>query len=654
MKKWKSTGSALPMTNVMLETDAQESPVVQPKASSVVRNPCFFVVGFAYSGARRLASLLDTHPQVAVAPEIDWITDFFDTLVGPNLEGLLAWPQLSKWIYQKKFESLGVSSEEVRKIIEPAELLPCHLFMSRLLDIYAKIKGKQQVGSLTPEFMRYLGALDASYPWAKFVHVIRDGRNVCLDLLDRPDDTLRGFSTWTKDPLVTIALWWNRKVQKCRKAGEKLGADRYCEIQFEKLLAGPEEECNRLCDFLGVPFDIKCSLDVFAKEIGDWRTQMSAENLERFEAAAGDLLEELGYDRAFPRPGAKAVACLSRLQREFAHPVVWRKTSPASLMRRRAKAGWTNPFVFVVGCPRSGTTLLQRILDAHSKLAICPETFWVVYFFKNRIGLTPDGCVTPELVSRLLTYYKFYRMKAAKADLDHLLRGERSIPYSAFVTGLFDHYGEYWRKPLVGDKTPDYVRNLPTLHSLWPRAKIVHLIRDGRDVCLSAINWKRKTDRLRSQFTTWEKHPVTTAALWWEWHVRKGREDSASLGPERYYELRYETLIARAEEECGRLCDFLGLEADELMLKFHEGRIRTESGLDAKNAWLPITAGLRDWPTQMSPEDIERFEAAAGDLLLELGYPRAYSNPASGVLEETEEIRKIFVSDVLRLGDWLP
>jgi len=323
-------------------------------------------------------------------------------------------------------------------------------------------------------------------------------------------------------------------------------------------------------------------------------------------------------------------------------------------MRRRAKAGWTNPCVFIVGCPRSGTTLLQRILDAHPLLAICPETFWVVYFFKKRIGLTPDGCVTPELVSRLLNYYKFYRMKAAKADLDHLLSAERSISYSAFVTGLFDHYGEYWRKPLVGDKTPDYVRNLPTLHSLWPRAKIVHLIRDGRDVCLSATNWKRKTDRLRSQFTTWEKHPVITAALWWEWHVRKGREDSRSVGPELYYELRYEALIAGAKEECARLCDFLSLGTDELMLKFHEGRIRTESGLDAKNAWLPITAGLRDWRTQMPPEDIERFEAAAGDLLLELGYQRAYPKPASRVLEEAGEIRKIFVSDVLRLGDWLP
>ena len=90
------------------------------------------------------------------------------------------------------------------------------------------------------------------------------------------------------------------------------------------------------------------------------------------------------------------------------------------------------------------------------------------------------------------------------------------------------------------------------------------------------------------------------------------------------------------------------------MLKFHEGRIRTEPGLDAKNSWMPITAGLRDWHTQMPPADIERFEAAAGDLLIELGYPRAVPKPSGRVLEETAEIRKTFVSDARRLGDWLP
>src|SRR5262245_63386375 len=110
------------MTDMMLETDAPESrPAVWPQVTSSVRNPCFFIVGFDCSGTRRLTTLLDAHPQVAVAPELNWITYFFDTIKGPNLGGLLAWPLVTKWLHQKKFEPLGISREEVRKILEPME-----------------------------------------------------------------------------------------------------------------------------------------------------------------------------------------------------------------------------------------------------------------------------------------------------------------------------------------------------------------------------------------------------------------------------------------------------------------------------------------------------------------------------------------------------
>src|SRR5262249_34726760 len=159
------------------------------------------------------------------------------------------------------------------------------------------------------------------------------------------------------------------------------------------------------------------------------------------------------------------------------------------------------------------------------------------------------------------------------------------VAYSTFVAGIFDHYGDFRGKPLVGDKTPDYIRNLPTLHSLWPQAKFVHLIRDGRDVCLSAVNWKRKVGRLKSLFSTWDQQPVLTAALWWEWHVRQGREAGRSLRRGRYYELHYESLVARPEEECARLCAFLDVSYDEAMLNFHQGRTQVDSTLDAKNSW---------------------------------------------------------------------
>ena len=120
---------------------------------------------------------------------------------------------------------------------------------------------------------------------------------------------------------------------------------------------------------------------------------------------------------------------------------------------------------------------------------------------------------------------------------------------------------------------------------------------------------------------------MATAALWWEWQVRLGREAGASLGPQLYQEVRYEALVGDTAGELEPLCAFLDISFDRAMLDYHQGRQRSDRGLSAKSAWLPPTPGLRDWKTQMGPEDAERFEAVAGDLLDELGYPRDVPEP---------------------------
>ena len=72
----------------------------------------------------------------------------------------------------------------------------------------------------------------------------------------------------------------------------------------------------------------------------------------------------------------------------------------------------------------------------------------------------------------------------------------------------------------------------------------------------------------------WEVDPITTAAVWWEWHVRLGREDGGSLAPKLYHEVRYEALVSEPAKECETLCDFLDLPYDDAMLKFHEAERR--------------------------------------------------------------------------------
>jgi hypothetical protein len=284
----------------------------------------------------------------------------------------------------------------------------------------------------------------------------------------------------------------------------------------------------------------------------------------------------------------------------------------------------------------------MRLLDAHPDVAVTSEIGWLASRYEKRLSLTADGLVAPGLIDELLedeTLGRYTPFPLSREDA--VLATREPISYADFVARLFDRYGELRGKQLVGNKTVILVRSIATLHELWPHAKFVHLIRDGRDVALSAIGWRR-IEKLVRDFPIWREDPVSAAAAWWEWHLRPALGDGSALGAELYHEIRYESLVTRPADEMRRVCAFLGIAYDEALLRFHEGRTRAESGLDAKHAWLPPTPGLRDWRRDMSCDEVERFEAVAGDLLSELGYPRRAPFPTLERLEHAARVRRAF------------
>lgn len=295
--------------------------------------------------------------------------------------------------------------------------------------------------------------------------------------------------------------------------------------------------------------------------------------------------------------------------------------------------------------------MLGRLADAHPELAVVHESRFIADWYEKRVGLTRDGHVTPDFIDELASHPRYERLGLGREPLEQLLADDRPVPYNRFVSGIFDLYGVAQGKRMVGDKTPRYVRSVPTLHSLWPEARFVHIIRDGRDVCLSVLNWGKGPT---GNFSAWDEDPVSVVALWWRWHVLLGRQDGAALDGQLYHELHYESLVSNEAAECASLCDFLGLPYDGAMLRFHEGRERSGPGLDAKKAWRPVTSGLRDWREEMPPADLQRFEAAAGDLLDEVGYARGVDELPPAVLERAAKLKESFTRDVKARSRRLP
>jgi hypothetical protein len=159
-----------------------------------------------------------------------------------------------------------------------------------------------------------------------------------------------------------------------------------------------------------------------------------------------------------------------------------------------------------------------------------------------------------------------------------------------------------------------YMQRLPLLERLFPDARYVHLIRDGRDTAASFLSMPAGIVT-----RTWA-HPATAGefACQWRTEVASARALGARVGG-RYLETRYEELVTDPERELRRICELAGLGFDAAMLDY-AGKIDVSAKPHQQSLAKAPTPGLRDWRAELSPADVEAFEEVAGDLLRELGY----------------------------------
>lgn len=302
-----------------------------------------------------------------------------------------------------------------------------------------------------------------------------------------------------------------------------------------------------------------------------------------------------------------------------------------------------NPFVFACGVPRSGTTLLQRMLNSHPEMAVANDTHFIPRALeltdKTQVEKAEAGAkikLSDELAANVFQYHRFRRLGIGFAEFEAIRK--RATSYQNFVAGLYSAFGFKQKKHLAGEKTPDYLRRLRLLHGLFPNAKLVHLVRDGRDVALSLLDWAGPT-KGPGRIELWNRYPIGVCALWWKWLVEEARWQSAQLPPSTYLELEYKKLVAHPEPQMRLTCDFLGLEYSRDMIEYHRGKSKTANRLSAKSAWLAPQKGLRDWQTDMTREQVELFELLAGDTLKRYGFPvvsSGYSNRTIASAQECE------------------
>lgn len=376
-----------------------------------------------------------------------------------------------------------------------------------------------------------------------------------------------------------------------------------------------------------------------------------AKNVRAFFKLEAGLTRGATPDEKLREEVARKNGEISALRKELAR---------ARNATRRPETGKDTQVFFLVGHQKSGTTWLMKMLDAHPDVMCRGESRpfgrdWHQKRLKQLSASYPPASLYNAILnSERLRYWVERSVWTRGQDTEEHLNNLTRLAIEYFLTQELAGTG----KRIVGDKTvllsPQIVREIS---EVYPEAKVIHIIRDGRDVAVSTMHhlWNQSEDQgghskltppQREKREAYRKDPrkliesgggmfpgewIPRTARRWTTNVEKTTEDGPTLLGGNYAEVRYEDLIERPQEEVGRLLAFLGASTDTEVVeqcvgsasfeRLSEGRSRGEEGT---SFYRKGVAG--DWKNVFTEENQREFEAVAGELLERLGYATERSN----------------------------
>lgn len=313
--------------------------------------------------------------------------------------------------------------------------------------------------------------------------------------------------------------------------------------------------------------------------------------------------------------------------------------------------------VFVVGCPRSGTTWLSNMLGYHPDIVKTSYESWIyklVYepfeyiheftlkqrldnakFIFQRYGFIPliRGIQIDDLwhgilrdysngqsrgigLYRLVTYEQLEALlnKAREQEGSDLEKAERLI--SEILELAFINLDGKPHQMLL-EKTPDHIRRAQQILETFPEAKIIEIVRDGRDVCASFQSLSKSKNQ------KWAQRSTSEIIDLWQRHIKYGNalRDGASQA-DRFYSVRYEDLKQDTPEELSKMFRFLGLEENqsiiESIVESHDIRKVKVKGEGQKTNQGVVGR----WRKKLSQSDIYLWNKDAYETLTRLGYAK--------------------------------
>ena len=283
------------------------------------------------------------------------------------------------------------------------------------------------------------------------------------------------------------------------------------------------------------------------------------------------------------------------------------------------------PIFFVIGRPRSGTTMLRTLLDANKNTSIPLESKVIIFLYlKFKSVKKWDESQLIKFYNSIFDQPKIESWIINKDQLkkDILALG-KDATFQCLIKLLYLNYVSFFEKEkilIIGDKNPEYSYNInyfKILLKLFPSAKVIHLTRDYRDHYLSM----KKID--------FEGNHLSLVCYRWRYSYNK-IVDLMKKIPKQYYFIRYEDLVNDPEKEMTSICKFLNIEFHDSMLRYYEIKdkvLATYSEEDVmkyhSSLFHPISSDYVDkWKKKLTLNEIHLADSIVGQAGIDAGYER--------------------------------
>jgi hypothetical protein len=281
----------------------------------------------------------------------------------------------------------------------------------------------------------------------------------------------------------------------------------------------------------------------------------------------------------------------------------------------------TPPPVFIIGNPRSGTTLLRLMLTNHQNIVIPPECGFAVWFYEKYHSLHFSENEISAFIQDLSGARKIETWNLDYAQLRKYIISSEVASYPQIVAAVYKFYGHSLGKNARrwGDKNNFYLHHIETLSTMFPSAQFIHIVRDGRDVACSykALSKSQIISRYAPDL------PVSIQEIAHEWmeNIQKIRTSFKKLPSWQVLEIRYEDLVSSTVKELQKICDFLGEPYDPAMeLYYLKNKQEQQEPVEflqwkVKTLEKPTTTEIGKYKRELSGLEIKEFEAIAKQIL---------------------------------------